>query len=103
MAALTPVAKIDKMPSQSIIDGYRGVLDFYVHCGIPCVRSWPRSPSMPRSPAVQDSAALFGYVSKEMSALPPFIIAMAKANNKGTGWTWRDLLTAGVYGNLIYD
>jgi len=101
MAALTPVAKIDKMPSQSIIDGYRGVLDFYVHCGIPCVRSWPRSPSMPRSPAVQASAATFGELATAFSATPANIRREAVLLAAGSEWTWRDVRYRAAFGSLI--
>lgn len=47
------MAKILGLPHQDMIDAFKGTLDFYVHRGILCVRSWPRPPTGPRSPAVQ--------------------------------------------------
>lgn len=95
------MAKLLKMPSREIISAFAGVLDFYVWKGIPCVRSWPRKPKMPRSPAVQTSANLFGYFATELSSSPPNIIARATELAEGTAWTWRDLRYRAIYGHLI--
>lgn len=46
------MAKIDKLPGQAIIDGFKGVIDYYVHNGVACVRKWPNSPGHLRAPAV---------------------------------------------------
>lgn len=57
------MAKITKMPSKAVISGFKGTLDFYVHDGIACVRSWPRSPGRNRAPAVQARWAAFAWAA----------------------------------------
>ncbi|GAH98539.1 unnamed protein product, partial [marine sediment metagenome] len=47
------MARIDVLPSIEIIRGFRGILDFYVRRGTPCVRAWPRY-----RPAKQTAASL---------------------------------------------
>lgn len=47
------MAKITQLPSQAIISGFKGTLDFYLWKGIACVRKWPRSPGKKRAPAVE--------------------------------------------------
>lgn len=57
------MAVITKMPSKAIISGFKGTLDFYVHMGQACVRSWPRSPGRNRAPAVQARWAAFAWAA----------------------------------------
>ncbi|MBA7713048.1 hypothetical protein ES703_122046 [subsurface metagenome] len=63
------MAKIGAMPSEAIISGFKGTLDFYVHDGQPCVRKWPRSPGHARAPAVEAQWAAFSYASQEWNNL----------------------------------
>jgi len=58
------MARLANLPAQDIIDTFKGTLDYYVHRGIPCVRSWPRPPTGPRSPAVQEQYELWGHASR---------------------------------------
>jgi len=95
------MAKLTALPHQSIIDGFKGTLDFYVWRGIPCVRSWPRKPLLPRSPAVQRTAAVFGYLATFFTDTPANIRDRASAIGDGTSWTWRDVRYRAAYGNLI--
>lgn len=95
------MAKLLKLPSRAIISLFAGTLDFYVWNGIPCVRSWPRKPKLPRSPAVQATASDFGAIATALSASPPTIVAHATALATGTAWTWRDLRYRAIFGNLI--
>jgi len=52
-----------------IINGFKGVLDFYVYKGVPCVRSWPRSPGHDRAPAVQAQWPAFTWAAKSWKHL----------------------------------
>jgi len=97
------MAVLEQMPSLEIIHGFRGVLDFYNWRGIVCVRSWPKKPKWPRSPAVMETAIAFGEASTIIANSPPLVIAMAKNANKGQNWTWRDVLTACAYGTLLEE
>lgn len=97
------MAKLTALPEEAIIAGFRGVLDFYLWKGVPCVRSWPRKPKLPRSPAVQAASQTFGYLSTAFSSTPPVIKAQAEALAVGTAWTWRDVRYRAAYGNLIAE
>lgn len=97
------MAKILQMPRQEIIDGFKGVLDFYRWKGIVCVRSWPRKPKMPRSIPVQATAQLFGDLATAFTDTPPNIRARATEMASGTKWTWRDVRYRAAYGNLVHD
>jgi len=67
------MAIITRMVSQDIISGFKGVLDYYVHDGIPCVRTWPRSPGKKRSPEVMSTWPAFTYAVKLYPTLSPFV------------------------------
>ncbi len=97
------MAIITKMPAMVIIDGFRGILDFYVHCGLICVREWPKSPGHRRTPEVEAQWAVF----KEAAALWPQIspeVRQAYAEMAvTTDLTARDMLTRGyISGTLRY-
>ncbi|GAJ24730.1 unnamed protein product, partial [marine sediment metagenome] len=63
------MAKITKMPGMAIVAGFKGTLDYYVHCGVNCVRSWPRSPGHDRAPAVEAQWAAFSWAASNWKEL----------------------------------
>ena len=65
------MAKVTKLPHRKILSGFKGILDFYVHDGVACVRSWPKSPGKIRSPAVMAQWPRFRYAAKTWEYLPP--------------------------------
>lgn len=95
------MAVIPAMPSRDTIIGLRGVLDFACWKGVNYVRAWPRSPSGPRSPAVQASAAAFADLSRRLQSIDATIQTEAKEAAAGSTWTWKDLTTAAQYGHVI--
>lgn len=84
------------------IRAFRGVLDFYYWRGLHLVRSWPRKPVLPRSPAVQATAQEFKENVQALSDLPAPFRSQAMAAVAGTDWTWRDLWVSAVYGNQVF-
>ncbi|MBA7636416.1 hypothetical protein ES703_44034 [subsurface metagenome] len=90
------------MPEQTIIDGLKGVLDFYVYKGIAVVRSWPRSPGKKRAPAVEAQWAAFGYAASEWNNLSPEVQQAYRELASGTAYTARDWFMrayiSGIYG-----
>jgi len=97
------MAKIAVLPAQAIIDGFKGKLDYYVHhqsCdpevgmrGVPCVRSWPRSPGHRRSPSVEATWPAFTYAVKNWHNLSDEV-RQAYNDMAGAGaLTGRDLYT----------
>lgn len=95
------MAVIDAVPETEIILAFRGTLDFYVHRGQAVVRAWPRPPSLPRSPAVQASGAIFRQLSKDLSSTYPEVSVVAIATAVDTSYSWKDLLTSAQYGHIF--
>lgn len=92
------MAVITHLPAPEVIYSFRGILDYACWRGILYVRKWPRSPSLPRSPAVQATAAAFADISRRLSATDPYLQAQWAAEGEPT-WTWKDAATSAMYGN----
>ena len=87
------------MPERSIVRGFKGVLDFYFHFGVPCVRSWPKWYLTTRAPAVAQRANIFRLTVQQVATSSPLIVNAAKKMVRGTPQTWKDLLMALALGN----
>ena len=85
------MAKIKEMPALSIVNGFKGKLDFYYNMGIACVRRWPKSPGRLRSPAVMAQWDTWRFISKAWSKLSPEMQAIYIASAFGTNLSGRDL------------
>lgn len=85
------MAKIAAMPSTAIIDGFKGTIDYYVHDGQPCVRSWPRSPGKKRSAAVEEQWPAFTIASRLWNELSPEIQTSFNSMAQSSGLNGRDL------------
>jgi len=95
------MAKLGALPSQSIIDGFKGTIDFYVHDGIPCARRWPRPPSGQRSPAVQAQWPIFTEATRLWNELSPEEKQAWEETASGTILTARDcFMSAYLSGNV---
>jgi len=95
------MAIITKMPALKIISGFKGTLDFYVHCGLNCVRRWPRSPGHRRTPEVEaqwpvfkEAVALWAEIS---SVVRDAYAEMAVT----TDLTPRDMFTRGYISGIL--
>ena len=85
------MARLTVLPHQDIIDGFKGIVDFYIHRGIPCARAWPKSPGKLRSPSVMAQWPTFSYAAKEW---PNLSEAVKRAYNElaiGSGLSGRDM------------
>jgi len=87
------MAKLEVLPEQHIIDGFKKVIDFYVYMGIPCARKWPRSPGHKRTPAVEKQWIPFSYINTIAATLPEEIIQAYQEMAAGTQYHWKDYLT----------
>jgi len=85
------VAKIKKLPGTAIINGFKGVLDYYVWKGIACVRQWPRSPGHWRAPAVMAQWSAFSEATKLWNTLSPEVQDAYNQMAAGTHLSGRDL------------
>lgn len=81
----------------------KGVVDYYVYMGIPCARSWPRSPGHDRAPAVQAQWPAFTWAASNWSELS---LEVKQAYNQlavGTNMTGKDLfMKSFIKGDTLY-
>lgn len=97
------MAKLLKLPGQSVIDGFKGVVDYYVWCGIACARKWPKSPGHDRAPAVQAQWAAFAWAAKNWIELSPAIKEAYNQLAVSTKMTGKDIFTKGfINGSTLY-
>ncbi|GAH57728.1 unnamed protein product, partial [marine sediment metagenome] len=94
------MAKITSLPSLDIIHGFRGILDFYLWKGIPCVRKWPVNPKSHHSEATKAAAQTFYDVSRASSLIGTEILIAYQEDAKDQPRSWRDIYFAAVYGHL---
>jgi len=87
------MAKIDVMPHEGIISGFRGVIDFYYCRGIACARKWPVKPKYTRSPAVKESWPIFAKAASLWNELSPEIRRAYEAMAQASGLSGRDMFT----------
>lgn len=85
------MAKITKLPGAAVINGFKGVIDYYVHMGQNCVRSWPKSPGHDRAPAVEARWPAFSWVASNWNELSPEIRDAYNQMAQGTYMTGRDI------------
>lgn len=87
------MAKITGMPATAIVSGFKGVLDFFVHDGIACVRRWPRPPTKKRSAAVQAQWPAWRYATTTWNALSKYVQDAYRATAAVSSLSGRDLYT----------
>jgi len=94
------MARLTALPSVDIIRGFKGVIDFYLWKGLPCVRKWPYTPPSRRTTATIAAAALFGEILKSYRLLADNVLDAYRATAAGTPRTARDVYTSSVLGHL---
>lgn len=96
------MAKLEVLPSQAIIDGFKGKIDYYVYMDVPCARKWPRSPGHRRSPAVEAQWPIFAKAAHLWSTLSPEIQSLYNSMAHTAGQSGRDVFSIS-YISGIYD
>ncbi|TEU08463.1 MAG: hypothetical protein E3J25_11965 [Anaerolineales bacterium] len=94
------MARIDALPSIKIIRGLKGILDFYVWKGLPCVRAWPRYRPAKQTAASLAAALVFGAIVKSYGLLGDLPLEAYRNDALDQTRTARDIMVTGVYGNL---
>lgn len=94
------MARLTALPSIDIIRGFKGVLDFYLWKGLPCVRRWPRMTKAKQTQASKDAAAIFGQISSNYRLLAPLALEAYQIEARTQPRTARDLYISGAYGHL---
>lgn len=94
------MARIDALPSLEIIRGFKGILDFYVWRGLPCVRAWPKYRPARQTAASLAAALTFGAIVKAYSLLANLALQAYREDALDQPRTARDIMVTGVFGNL---
>ncbi|MBA7534041.1 hypothetical protein ES705_26287 [subsurface metagenome] len=81
------------MPSQAVISGFKGKIDYYLWRGIPVCRKWPRSPGKKRSAAVEAQWPAFTAASQLWTSLSEDVQDAYRAMSQGSGMSGRDIFT----------
>lgn len=84
------MAKIQAFPGLATIDGFKGKLDYYVHDGQACVRTWPKSPGKKRTQAVMDQWPIFAWPAANWKSLSPYVQQAYTTLASGSGLSGRD-------------
>lgn len=85
------MARLLAMPAQAIVDGFKGVLDFYLWKGIACVRKWPYHPKRKPYPAEKANQDRFARGARAWDPLPEHVKVQYRRMAAGTAFTPRDL------------
>jgi len=85
------MAKLTALPSQAIISGFKGKIDFYLWRGIPVARKWPRSPGHKRAPAVEAQWPAWTIASRLWSQMDEELQRAYIETAHGTNLSGRDL------------
>jgi hypothetical protein len=88
------MAKIIAMPSKDVIDGFRGVVDFYRWCDLVIARKWPHAPDRARSEPVQISGAYFAYINQHATTIDEYTINALNDMASQSKMTWKDWLVS---------
>lgn len=94
------MAKLTTLPSQKIISGLKGKIDYYVYMGIPVARQWPRSPGRFRSPGVQSQWTAFATASRLWTQLSPDVQETYREMAQGGGLSGRDIFMKGYLSGI---
>ncbi len=98
------MARISARPPAQVILDAKGHIDFYQYRGIWCARAWPRTPTLPRSQAVQASASLFARAAYDIANMDPSLRPYYRSMVTAIPWTWKDAATyLFIRGTLAYD
>ncbi|KKL82940.1 hypothetical protein LCGC14_1979750 [marine sediment metagenome] len=85
------MGKLLAMPHMDIVAGFKGSVDFYLWKGIPCFRSWPRSPGKQRAPAVMAQWPSWTYASREWNQLSKTVQDAYRLLATNSGLSGRDM------------
>jgi hypothetical protein len=86
------MAKLASLPERNIIDGFKGVIDYYVRDGVAIVRKWPRRPSKERAPAVQAQWPAWTDAMQLWNTLDPSVQAAYNTMASGSSLSGRDMM-----------
>lgn len=96
------MVKLLSMPSQAIIDEFKGYVDFYLWKGIPCARAWPYWPPRDPTPTEKANQDEFSYIIHLYNTVSPEILEAYRLTASGTQYTRRDLFIKAFLVGITY-
>jgi hypothetical protein len=97
------MTRLSGVPPRGIVLGLKGIVDFYSWKGIPVARRWPRSPTQPRSAAVQAQYADFKAVTQGFKEIDVTVVNALNGMSDGTLLTTKDQQVQLFYGGSITE
>lgn len=97
------MAKLKKLPNLAIINGFKGKIDYYIWCGVPCARSWPRSPGRLRAPAVKAQWPAFAWAAANWNSLSPEVQEAYRRTAQESRMSGRDLFVKSFISDYFRD
>lgn len=85
------MAVVTAMPSEAIIGGFKGSVDFYYYMGLAVARKWPKKIGRLRSEAVTAQWSPFAVATREWSNLSPEVQASYNSLCIGSRLSGRDM------------
>lgn len=97
------MTRLEGVPPRGIVLGLKGIIDFYSWKGIPVARRWPRTPTQPRSAAVQAQYADFRAVTQGFKTIDVSVVDALYGMSSGTLLTTKDQQVQLFYGGSITE
>lgn len=94
------MARLKSLPNLQIIQGFKGVIDFYVRNGVPCARRWPRYRPANQTEPTKAAAAVFGSVIRNYHLLGEDALNFFVLDAADQTRTPRDIYASATLGHL---
>jgi len=94
------MAVLDALPERQVIDGFKGIIDFYLWKGLPCARKWPVWHKRKPSAAELANQTLFAAIVLSWNDLDQVTRQTYRDLAQGTGLTGRDVYVRGCMKGL---
>lgn len=88
------------LPGMSIIDGFKGTIDFYYYMDMPCFRKWPENKGRSQTPASVAQQPAFAYVARLWDSVSPFVKEAYDSLAFSCGLHRKDWFTRAYYGKI---
>lgn len=99
---LAYMVRLATLPNKAIIDGFKGVIDFYQWKGIACARRWPRWKPRTPTPIEATNQQHFAYINRLWSSLPANLKDAYNAMAAPSVYTGKDVLVIAYMKGIDY-
>lgn len=97
------MAVLKEMVALKVINGFKGVVDFYYYMGKPCARAWPKAPGKSRNDNVRRQWPVFINAARLWRELSPTVRQAYEDMAAATNLTGKDMFFRGyISGTLRY-